>query len=250
MTAIIHVLLVEDEEILATIIKETLEQRGFRFTIARNGVEGWESFRDEKPDVCVVDIMMPRKDGYSLVEDIRRVDQQTPVIFLTAKNQTPDVLRGLSIGGDDYMKKPFSMEELILRIQKLVKRNGIVDTWNVPVLTQADILIGNLVFSPRRLQLSRGKEIITLSQRESELLELLAQKRNQLLERDTALLKLWGDSNPFTARSMDVYITRLRKCLGFASGVEIINIRNKGYKLVDREASGQTEEDMFADPYA
>lgn len=233
MTDSIHVLLVEDEEILTTIIKETLEQRGFRFTIARNGVEGWESFRAEKPDICVVDVMMPRKDGYSLVEDIRRVDDWTPVIFLTAKNQTPDVLKGLTIGGDDYMKKPFSMEELILRIQKLVRRkhNISTDIGSAPV--QADLLIGKLLFSPQRLQLSLGKEIITLSQRESELLELLAKHKNQLLDRDTALLKLWGDSNPFTARSMDVYITRLRKCLSIDAQVEIINVRNRGYKLID-----------------
>lgn len=233
MTDLIHVLLVEDEEILSTIIKETLEQRGFRFSVARNGVEGWKLFRSEKPDVCVVDVMMPRKDGYSLVEDIRRVDEWVPVIFLTAKSQTPDVLKGLTIGADDYMKKPFSMEELILRLQKLTRKHHGQKPEGALIAPQADIRIGGFVFSPHRMGLSIGKDIVTLSQRESELLELLARHKNQLLDRDTALLKLWGDSNPFTARSMDVYITRLRKCLSADPAVEIVNVRNRGYKLID-----------------
>ncbi|MXN89853.1 response regulator [Flavobacterium sp. Sd200] len=238
MTNSIHILLVEDEEILTTIIKETLEQRGFRFTIARNGVEGWEMFRNEKPDICVVDVMMPRKDGYSLVEDIRRVDEWTPVIFLTAKNQIPDVLKGLTVGGDDYMKKPFSMEELILRIHKLVRRSRTnLEEADSPQL-HTSISIGKFHFKPQLLHLSFEKEIITLSQRESELLELLAQNKNRLLDRDAALLKLWGDSNPFTARSMDVYITRLRKCLNADPNIEIMNVRNKGYKLLDKGGIG------------
>lgn len=233
MTDLIHVLLVEDEEILSTIIKETLEQRGFRFSVARNGVEGWELFRSEKPDVCVVDVMMPRKDGYSLVEDIRRVDEWVPVIFLTAKSQTPDVLKGLTIGADDYMKKPFSMEELILRLQKLTRKHRGQSPETILTVPQVDIQIGRFLFSPHRMELLIDKDIITLSLRESELLELLAQHKNQLLDRETALLKLWGDNNPFTARSMDVYITRLRKCLNADPAVEIINIRNRGYKLID-----------------
>lgn len=225
----IHVLLVEDEDILSTIIKETLELRGFRFTIARNGIEGWKSFQSEKPDICVVDVMMPRKDGFSLVEDIRVVDQRTPVIFLTAKNQTPDVLKGLKIGADDYMKKPFSMEELILRIQKLTRRIE----YFTPEQEQQVTVIGQFSFNCHGMELIIDGKSLNLSQRETELLHLLVQSKNQLLDRNTALLKLWGDNNPFAARSMDVYITRLRKLLSADPNVEIINIRNKGYKLKD-----------------
>jgi two-component system response regulator TrcR len=233
MTDKIHILLVEDEEILSTIIKETLELRGFRFSIAKNGVEGWTSFQQEKPDICVIDVMMPRKDGYSLVEDIRTVDLWTPVIFLTAKNQTEDVLKGLKIGADDYMKKPFSMEELILRIQKLTRRKHLY----VPEVNNAapeqSVEIGRFLFNPHRLELTFNDTTVNLSQRESELLDLLVRYKNQLLDRNTALLQLWGDNNPFTARSMDVYITRLRKYLSNDPKLEIVNIRNKGYKLID-----------------
>lgn len=229
----IHVLLVEDEEVLSTIIKETLELRGFSFTIAKNGVEGWEKFQNKKPDVCVVDIMMPRKDGYSLVEDIRIIDQLTPIIFLTAKNEITDVLKGLKIGADDYMKKPFSMEELILRIQKLVRRKYIYSNEEVSETSDKNVKVGNFEFNLHRLELTFEEKSVNLSQRESELLDLLIKNKNQLLDRNKALLLLWGDNNPFTARSMDVYITRLRKYLSADPAVEILNIRNKGFKLID-----------------
>lgn len=232
-TDTIHILLVEDEETLSTIIKETLELRGFRFTIARNGVEGWTSFQKEKPDICVVDVMMPRKDGYSLVEDIRTVDLWTPIIFLTAKNQTTDVVKGLTIGADDYMKKPFSMEELILRIQKLTRRKHLYTPQQKQTPAQESLTVGRFLFNPHRLELTMADHTAALSQRESELLNLLVQHKNQLLDRNTALLQLWGDNNPFTARSMDVYITRLRKYLSADPNVEIQNIRNRGYKLID-----------------
>lgn len=233
MSEIIHVLLVEDEEILSTIIKETLEMRGFRFSLARNGVEGWEMFQITKPDICVIDVMMPRKDGFSLVEDIRIIDQLTPVIFLTAKNETTDVLKGLKIGADDYMKKPFSMEELIIRIHKLVRRKYIHSQDEVPATFDESMKIGSFEFNLHRLELKFNEKNINLSQRESELLDLLIKNKNQLLDRNTALLLLWGDNNPFTARSMDVYITRLRKYLSADPNVEILNIRNKGFKLID-----------------
>ena len=177
--------------------------------------------------------MMPRKDGYSLVEDIRTVDQLTPVIFLTAKNQTEDVLKGLKIGADDYMKKPFSMEELILRMQKLVRRQHSYPNDPKQTLPEENLEVGRFLFNPHRLELAFGTNKVNLSQRESELLELLIKHKNQLLDRNTALLQLWGDNNPFTARSMDVYITRLRKYLSADSKVEIQNIRNRGYKLIE-----------------
>lgn len=227
----IKVLFVEDEPVLASIVRESLETRGFAIAIATNGVEGWSMFNLNKPDVCVVDVMMPRKDGFSLVQDIRRVDELVPVIFLTARTQTEDVLKGLEIGADDYMKKPFSMEELILRLKALVRRKSI----NNKMLHDMpeEISIGNCSFSYQKLEFYCHKQLFNLSQREADLLQLLVQYKNQLLERKTALMKLWGDDSPFNARSMDVYITRLRKFIKEDSTLEIINIRGYGYKLME-----------------
>lgn len=227
----IKLLLVEDEEVLAMIVKETLELRGFLVTVARNGVEGWTYYSGLKPDVCVVDIMMPRKDGYSLVADIRRVDDFTPVVFLTAKTQAEDVIKGLELGADDYMKKPFSMEELVLRLKRLVRRSDQVAA-TAGTDGEEEIPIGGYLFDFRRLELKREGNSINLSQREAEVLRLLNQHRNDLLERKTALLKIWGEDTLFTARSMDVYITRLRKFFGGDTGIQILNVKGRGYKLL------------------
>ena len=229
----IKVLLVEDEAVLAAIVKETLDARGFELTIAANGVEGWSFFKNNKPDVCVVDVMMPRKDGFSLVEDIRKVDQLVPIIFLTAKTQTADVIRGFETGADDYMKKPFSMEELILRLKSLNRRKGFqgtADSSSSPVVVNK---VGNFQFDHRRLELMDNGKAVNLSQREADLLQLLIDHKNEQLDRKTALLTIWGDDNPFNARSMDVYITRLRKYLLADTSVQILNIRGFGYKLID-----------------
>ena len=226
----IKLLLVEDEAVLAMVIKETLENRGFEITIATNGVEGWSKFNLSRPDICVVDIMMPRKDGLSLVEDIRKVDELVPVIFLTAKTQTADVLKGLEVGADDYMKKPFSMEELILRIKNMVRRNSRQAAGSgTPPTTD----IGKYQLNYTRLELVYDNVVINLSQREADLLQLLIERKNGLLDRKTALLKIWGEDSTFNARSMDVYITRLRKYLQHDPMVEIINVRGFGYKLVE-----------------
>lgn len=229
----IKVLLVEDETVLATVVKETLDARGFELTIAANGVEGWSSFNKSKPDVCVIDVMMPRKDGFSLVEDIRKVDQLVPIIFLTAKTQIADVIRGFETGADDYMKKPFSMEELILRLKSLNRRKGFqgtADSSSTPAIVN---MVGNFQFDHHQLELTYNGKTASLSQREADLLQLLIDHKNKLLDRKTALLKIWGDDNPFNARSMDVYITRLRKYLLTDTSVQILNIRGFGYKLID-----------------
>ncbi|CAI8798555.1 response regulator transcription factor [Chryseobacterium sp. IT-36CA2] len=228
----IKVLLVEDEAVLAMVIKETLEKIGFEIEVAGNGVEGWIQFKNIKPDICVVDVMMPRKDGFSLVEDIRKIDDLVPIIFLTAKSLTADVLKGLEIGGDDYMKKPFSMEELILRIKKLVRRSSVKPT-EEPIDPTIDMTVGKFHFDFKRLKLYNEDTAVNLSQREAELLNLLIINKNQILERKTALIKLWGNDDVFAARSMDVYITRLRKFLIHDPSVEILNIRGIGYKLID-----------------
>ena len=214
------------------VIRETLTPMGFEITIAANGVEGWSLFRSTRPDICVVDIMMPRKDGLSLVADIRQVDTLTPIIFLTAKTQTADVLKGFETGADDYMKKPFSMEELIFRLRSQLRRRTpavFAAGAGVPVLET----LGRFQFDHQRLELSIDGNAISLSQREGDLLALLMQHKNNLLERRAALLKIWRDDNVYNARSMDVYITRLRKYLQADPRVEIQNVRGQGYKLID-----------------
>jgi DNA-binding response OmpR family regulator len=224
----IKLLLVEDEAILAQVTKETLETRGFEIRIAYNGIEGWSLYHSFSPDICVIDIMMPHKDGLSLVTDIRKVNEDIPVIFLTAKTQTADVIKGLEIGADDYMKKPFSMEELILRVKRLVR------TANKQSALSQDIpaTIGQYYFNYARLELFYRDEVINLSQREADLLQMLLTNKNALLVRKDALLKIWGEDNFFNGRSMDVYITRLRKYLQRDAAIQILNVRGKGYKLV------------------
>jgi len=223
----IDVLLVEDEPVLAGIVKESLEKRGFVLHVARNGVEGWTMFKTVKPDVCVIDIMMPRKDGFTLVSEIRVIDDQVPIIFLSARTQTEDVLKGLEIGADDYMKKPFSMEELILRLKVLVRRKS---SGSASAVTP-EMQIGNYRFRHQYQELLFGSKATFLSQREADLLLLLAQHKNVLLERRLALIKIWGEDNYFNARSMDVYITRLRKHFKGETAVEIVNVRGQGYLL-------------------
>lgn len=228
----IKVLLVEDEAILASLIKETLDTRGFQITIAENGVEGWSFFNGTKPDICVVDVMMPRKDGFSLVADIRKVDSLVPVIFLTAKTQTADVLRGFEAGADDYMKKPFSIEELIVRLKSLYRRRE-AGSMAYKMKSSEGMSFGSFEFNYKGLSLTRDNITIGLSQRETELMKMLIDNKNNLLDRKVALLKIWGDDSPFNARSMDVYITRLRKYLVDDPSVQILNIRGYGYKLID-----------------
>jgi DNA-binding response OmpR family regulator len=228
----IKVLLVEDESVLAMVIRETLGPMGFDITIAANGVEGWSLYHSVKPEICVVDIMMPRKDGLSLVADIRQVDESIPIIFLTAKTLTADVLKGFETGADDYMKKPFSMEELIFRLKSQLRRRTPGTSQTTPSVP-AIVAIGSLQFDHQRLELIQAGNRFNLSQREADLLALLVQHKNNLLERRSALLKIWGDDNVFNARSMDVYITRLRKYLQHDPRVEIVNVRGQGYKLID-----------------
>ncbi len=228
----IKVLLVEDEAVLAAIIKEALETRDFEITIATNGVDGWSRFNHHKPDICVVDVMMPRKDGFSLVEDIRKVDGQIPIIFLTAKTQIEDVLKGFDLGGDDYMKKPFSMEELVFRLRSLLRRK-LPPVANEVLAAQKVTTVGNYKFTYSRLELDKDGKTAYMSQREADLLDLLLQYKNDLLDRHTALLKIWTDDNVFNARSMDVYITRLRKYFAGDPNVDIQNVRGLGYRLVE-----------------
>jgi two-component system, OmpR family, response regulator VicR len=222
----IEVLLIEDERLLARIVKESLEGRGFRITLAADGEEGLRLYRERRPQVVVLDVMMPRLDGFSVAQQIRQSDVDTPILFLTARTQAADVVKGFELGGDDYLRKPFSMEELIVRIHALLKRRPAL------VPPENNFRIGRYAFDPVRQALSLDGQQQALSHRESEMLRLLCLHQNQVLERKSALLDLWGDDSFFNARSMDVFITKLRQRLSGDPAVQIVNVRGVGYKLI------------------
>lgn len=228
----IKLLLVEDEVILAGVVKETLEGNGFQIMHAENGIQGWEQYLSFRPEICVVDIMMPKKDGLALVKDIRAVDEQTPIIFLTAKSETQDVIKGLQTGADDYIRKPFSLEELILRIKTLLKRTQPAQTVTTPQNDKGTYLLGSYTFDYNRQELRHEKEVIRLSLREADILKMLAERPNVTTHRKNILLEIWGDDNFFNARNMDVYLSKLRKYLQHDPSVQLINVRGLGYKLV------------------
>jgi DNA-binding response OmpR family regulator len=221
----IKVLLAEDEPALALIIKESLETRNFIVLHCKNGQEALDVFVSENPDILVLDVMMPIKDGFSLAKDIRKMDKKAPIIFLTAKSQTQDVVEGFTIGGNDYLKKPFSMEELIVRIHSLLGR--ITNEKN-----SEQIVIGKYLFDAVKQTLSYDTTLETLTYRETALLELLIENKNEIIDRSVILKKIWGDDDFFNGRSMDVFITKLRKKLCLDPSVQIINIRSQGYKLI------------------
>lgn len=220
------VLLLEDELQLARIVTETLRKRDFTVIHVINGVLGMEAVRKSSFDICVVDVMMPFMDGFSFVEQLRKTDKHLPVLFLTAKSQTDDVIKGYESGGNDYLKKPFSLEELILRMNELLRRRSAVQA-------PESVSIGKYTFYSNKQELWFGGQLHSkLSHRENELLNLLIENKNQVLDRKAVLLKLWGDDNFFNTRTMDVFITKLRKRLQLDSTVEIINMRGVGYKLI------------------
>jgi len=223
----INVLLAEDEPALGQIIQESLETRNFVVHLCRDGEIAWKCFQHESIDIAVLDVMMPKKDGFTLAKEIRQIDSQTPIIFLTAKSQSSDVVEGFTIGGNDYLKKPFSIEELIVRI------NNLLDRVNLQKNTQ-NLIIGRftLTLSKQALQFDNDTEV-QLTHREAQLLFHLAKNRNQVLDRSFILNKLWGNDDYFSARSMDVFISKLRKKLSKDKTLQIINIRGYGYKLVD-----------------
>lgn len=224
MSDSIKVVLAEDEPNLGQIIKESLETRGFQVFLAENGEEAYEFYKNENPDILVLDVMMPKKDGFTLAEEIRQENNLIPIIFLTAKSQTKDVLDGFNHGGNDYLKKPFSMEELIVRIHALLDR--------IQLKKNNDHLaIGNYIFNYTKQHLQIEDETTVLTHRESDLLFHLYQKKNEVLDRAFILKKLWGEDDFFTSRSMDVFISKLRKKLAKDENVQIVNVRGFGYKL-------------------
>lgn len=221
----IKVLLAEDEESLGMIVQESLTSRGFVVFHAKNGKEAFFIYETEKPDILVLDVMMPIKDGFTLAKEIRQEDKHTPIIFLTAKSQTNDVLEGFNHGGNDYLKKPFSMEELIVRIKSLLNRIDLKPNLE-------SIKIGIYTFDYTKQTLIYLEETQQLTHRESQLLYHLFEKKNQILDRTFILNKLWGNDDFFNARSMDVFISKLRKKLKKDTNIQIINSRGFGYKLI------------------
>lgn len=225
MDNLIKVLLAEDEPSLGQIIKESLETRDFKVVHAENGEIAYELYQKEEPDILVLDVMMPKKDGFTLAQEIRKENKIIPIIFLTAKSQTQDVLEGFHIGGNDYLKKPFSMEELIVRIKALLDRIALTKN-------NEHLPLGGYSFNYTKQQLLFDDETILLTHRESELLYHLYQRKNEILDRAYILKKLWGDNDFFNARSMDVFISKLRKKLHKDPKIQILNVRGFGYKLL------------------
>jgi DNA-binding response OmpR family regulator len=221
------ILLVEDDPNLGFIVQEHLQLNGYAVTLCLNGKEGFETFDKDKFDLCLVDVMMPKMDGFAFAREVRRKNTEIPVIFLTAKSLKEDRIEGFKIGCDDYITKPFSVEELLLRIQAVLRRSKRPS----PDDHQTCFEIGDYTFDSETQLLKRNDKTINLTTRESELLRLLCLNFNQVLERSIALCSIWGDDNYFNSRSMDVFISKLRKYLRGDPRIEIINIHGRGYKL-------------------
>lgn len=221
----IKILLAEDEPALGQIIKESLETRSFEVNWSQDGEAAIRAYKNTTPDILVLDVMMPKKDGFTVAKEIRALDDTIPIIFLTAKSQTKDVVEGFSIGGNDYLKKPFSMEELIVRIHNLLKRSALQGSTDI-------LQLGKYAFNFPKQELSFENESPQmLTHREAHLLFNLIKNKNQLLDRSLILNKLWGTDDFFSARSMDVFISKLRKKLSKDPNIQIINVRGYGYKL-------------------
>lgn len=220
-----RVLVVEDDENLSYLLEQGLSISGFRTSVARDGDEGWKVFQDGEFDLVITDIMMPKMDGFDLAKRIRQRNELIPLVFLTAKNQQEDKIQGFQLGGDDYITKPFSIEELVLRLKAILRRAGLFDE------TDTEIQIGKYSLDTGRYELRVENEIKKLTIRECELLRYFASHTNQLLERDKILSAVWKDDSYFNGRSMDVFISRLRKYLKSDSSIEIKNVHGVGYRF-------------------
>ncbi|MCC7401490.1 MAG: response regulator transcription factor [Chitinophagaceae bacterium] len=219
---------VEDELFLGKIVKESLESRGFEVIMESDGGKAVDLFKKSRPDICVLDVMLPNKDGFAIADEIREMNEDIPIIFLTAKTQTEDVVKGFNMGGNDYIRKPFSMEELIVRIQNLLHTK----TESPNRISGDTVTMGKYSFQVNRQVLSHGKEEKKLSYRESELLKLLYLNRDKVIDRKVILNLLWGNDSFFNSRNLDVYITKLRSYLKEDPSLEIITIKGIGYRFV------------------
>ena len=225
-----RILLVEDDLNLGSLLREYLTVKGYECSLETDGEKGHRAFRREHFDLCILDIMLPVKDGYTLAREIRILNPEVPIIFLTAKSMKKDILDGFQAGADDYLTKPFSMEELLMRIEAVLRRSTRINQQN-------QFVLGKYVFDSNKQTLTAGETVVNLTTKESELLRLLCQHPNQILERNYALKAIWKDDNYFNARSMDVYITKIRKHLADEPDIQIINVHGKGYKLIREPAN-------------
>ncbi len=224
------VLLVEDDSNLGNLLKEYLEAKGFPTVLAVNGKQGYDVFSKDKFGICILDVMMPIKDGYTLAKEIRAIDTNIPIVFLTAKSMKEDAIEGFSLGADDYITKPFSMEELLLRIKAILRRTEGKSAKNSD---QTSFTIGKYKFDYKHQTLDLKDVQHKLTTKEAELLKLLCLHANDVLDRNFALKSIWHDDNYFNGRSMDVYIAKLRKYLKEDPNVELINVHGKGFKLLN-----------------
>ena len=232
----LNLLLCEDDENLGMLLREYLQAKGYQTMLCVDGEAGYRAFTQNKFDLCVLDVMMPKKDGFQLAQEIRTVISDVPIIFLTAKSLKEDILEGFKIGADDYITKPFSMEELVFRIEAILRR---VKGKKGKEITMYKI--GKFTFDTQKQVLMIDDTATKLTTKESELLSLLCAHVNEILERNFALKTIWIDDNYFNARSMDVYITKLRKHLKADPSIEIINIHGKGYKLIAPEIEAKAK---------
>lgn len=226
----IKILLAEDDPNLGDILKTYLEAKGYQARLCVNGQKAFEAYKEEDFDFCIIDVMMPVKDGFSLVKDIRSMDEKIPILFLTAKAMQEDKLKGFKIGADDYLTKPFSMEELLMRIKAILHRTNLNKKPKNKIYK-----IGEYTFDYNQYSLSRNDNKQKLTSKEAELLRLLCENKNDVLTRTLALNKIWKDDSYFNARSMDVYIVKLRKYLKEDPKIKLLNIHGIGFKLNVKE---------------
>lgn len=223
----IKILLVEDDTNLGFVISDQLKADGYNVTLCTDGAEGFKRFNEEKFHLCIFDVMMPKKDGFSLARDVRKINNEIPILFLTAKSMTEDKVEGFKAGGDDYLTKPFSVEEMQLRISALLKRVNIV----VEKEEESNIQIGEYMFDTLNFQLKHPKFEKTLTKKEAQILKILCKCKNQVVTRDVVLNAVWGQDDYFVGRSLDVFITKLRKYFKEDESIQISNIHGVGFKL-------------------
>lgn len=224
----VRVMLAEDDENLGYLLKEYLQAKDYDVDLYKDGEKAYKGFQNNYYDICILDVMMPLKDGFTLAKEIRMVNPGMPILFLTAKSMKEDVIEGFAIGADDYMTKPFSIEELLMRLEAILRRTR----KDANSVEQNLFQIGKYVFDATKQTLTYENDVRKLTTKESELLKYLCLNRNNLLDRNFALKTIWADDSYFNARSMDVYITKLRKYLSNDPSIEIINVRGKGFKMI------------------
>lgn len=228
MSEKLNILLAEDDDNLGLLLNTFLKAKGFNVDLARNGSIAYQMFNEKSYDFLILDVMMPEMDGFSLAKEIRETDKYVPILFLTAKALKEDKLEGFSVGADDYLTKPFSMEELLARINAILKRTR-TESGKPAAIYQ----VGRFAFDADKRIIDIDGELVKLTTKENHLLKLLSKNKNEVLDRQAALRAIWGDDNYFNGRSMDVYIAKLRKILKGDESIEIMNVHGKGFKLID-----------------